>query len=300
MLGIFFKSVIYTHSNHCRAADLYTFRGKIRTQMKEFSKPVILGRTGLEVGRLGISSSYGAPAAAFEEAFERGCNYFVVGSFMKGRSKEMIAAIRNITRKGLRDRLVVCLMEYTHSYLIGKPHFFNGLKKTGLEYVDALMLGYYPRKPRKQVMDLALGLKEKGVVRHLALSGHRRKLFPELLESPIDIFQVRYNAVNSGAETDVFPFIQGENRPGIISFTATRWGQLLKQSKMPPGEQALTARDCYRFVLSNPAVDVCMTGARNLEMMRENLETLETGPLAPEEMERIRRIGDYIYGKPRA
>ena len=64
--------------------------------MTNFSEPVILGRTGLKAGRLGISSSYGAPAAAFEEAFERGCNYFVMGSFMKGRSKEMIKAIHNI------------------------------------------------------------------------------------------------------------------------------------------------------------------------------------------------------------
>jgi len=51
--------------------------------------------------------------------------------------------------------------------------------------------------------------------------------------------------------------------------------------------------------LSNPAVDVCMMGARNLEMMRENLETLDLGPLTPEEMERIRRIGDHVYGKVR-
>ncbi len=265
-----------------------------------FNEPVILGRTGLLTGRLGISSSYGAPAAAFEEAFERGCNYFVLGSFMKGRSKEMIKAIRNITKQGKRDKLVVCQMEYTHSRLLGKPHFYKGLEKLGLEYVDALMLGYYPNKPRKQVMDLALDLKEKGVVRHLALSGHSRKLFPKLIEGPIDIFQVRYNAVNNGAEKDVFPFCGGENRPGMISFTATRWGQLLKESKMPPGEQPLTAKDCYRFVLSNPAVDICMTGARSLEMMRENLETLESGPLTPEEMERIRRIGDHIYGKPRS
>ena len=70
-----------------------------------FIEPVILGRTGLKVGRLGISSSYGAPAAAYEEAFERGCNYFVMGSFMKGRSKEMIKAIDNIVRKGQRDNL---------------------------------------------------------------------------------------------------------------------------------------------------------------------------------------------------
>jgi aryl-alcohol dehydrogenase-like predicted oxidoreductase len=268
--------------------------------MNDFSNTVVLGRTGLRVGRLGISSSYGAPAAAFEEAFERGCNYFVMGSFMKGRSKEMIRAIKNISARGQRNKLVICLMEYTHSQVIGKSHFYKGLKKMGLDYVDALMLGYYPRKPGKLVMDLALGLKAKGVVRHLALSGHNRRLFPKLLDSPIDIFQVRYNAANSGAEKDVFPFCRGENRPGMISFTATRWGQLLKESKMPPGERPLTAKDCYRFVLSNPAVDVCMTGARSLEMMRENLETLEAGPLSDREMERVRRIGDHIYGKPRS
>ncbi|MCD4711398.1 MAG: aldo/keto reductase [Bacteroidales bacterium] len=266
---------------------------------KNFNEPATLGRTGLKVGRLGISSSYGAPAAAFEEAFERGCNYFVVGSFMKGRSKEMMKAIRNITQRGDRDKLVVCLMEYTHSYLLGKSHFYKGLKKMGLDFVDALMMGYYPNKPRKQVMDLALDLKENGVVRHLALSGHSRKLFPKLVESPIDIFQVRYNAVNSGAEKDVFPYCGGENRPGMISFTATRWGQLLRENKMPTGVRPLTASECYRFVLSNPAVDLCMTGARTREMMRENLETLNSGPLIPEEMERVRRIGDHIYGKPR-
>jgi hypothetical protein len=34
-----------------------------------------LGRTGLEVGRLGISASYGVPTAAVERAFEQGVNY---------------------------------------------------------------------------------------------------------------------------------------------------------------------------------------------------------------------------------
>jgi aryl-alcohol dehydrogenase-like predicted oxidoreductase len=268
--------------------------------MDTFHTPVILGRTSLKVGRLGISSSYGAPAAAFEEAFERGCNYFVIGSFMKGRSKEMTAAIRNIAAKGQREKLVVCMMDYTHSSLIRRGHFNRGLKKLGLDYVDLLMFGYYPVKPRKQVLDLGLSLKEKGVVRHLALSGHNRKLFPKLKEEGmIDVFQVRYNAANRGAETDVFPFCGGDDRPGIVSFTATRWGQLLKEGKMPPGEKPLTAMECYRFVLSNPAVDVCMTGARSLEMMRENLGTLDTGPLPPEEMERIRRIGDHVFGKPR-
>lgn len=35
-----------------------------------FNEPVSLGRTGYKVGRLGISSNYGTPADAMEEAFE--------------------------------------------------------------------------------------------------------------------------------------------------------------------------------------------------------------------------------------
>ena len=266
----------------------------------EFREPTILGKTGLRVGRLGLASSYGAPSRAYEEAFDLGCNLFTVGSFMKGRSSEMIRVIRQIVQQGNRDKLVVNLMEYTHSNMLGKAHFFRGLKKLGTDHVDILTLGYYPRKPRRQVLDLAQELKEKGYVRHLALAGHNRKLFPRLLEDGIlDVFQVRYNAVNSGAEKDIFPVLEGPDRPGLISYTATRWGQLLKESKMPEGETPLTAVECYRFVLSHPKVDVCMTGTRSLEMMRENLRTLDSGPLDPEEMERVRRIGDFIYGKPR-
>jgi predicted aldo/keto reductase-like oxidoreductase len=62
-------------------------------------------------------------------------------------------------------------------------------------------------------------------------------------------------------------------------------------------EQPPTAVDCYRFVLSNPAVDVCMMGARSIEQMRENLKTLNRGPMTAEELKRMRRIGDYVYKK---
>ena len=70
----------------------------------------ILGRTGLRVGRLGLAGSYGAPAEAFEEAFEKGCNYFYLGS---GRHKAgMRQAIRNLCRQGQRDRLVITIQTY--------------------------------------------------------------------------------------------------------------------------------------------------------------------------------------------
>lgn len=265
-----------------------------------FEEKTTLGRTGIKVGRLGIASSYGAPAEAFEEAFERGCNYFTIGSFMKGRREGMVNAIRNISAAGKREDLIISMAEYTHSRMIGHPHFMKGLHKLGLEYIDVLFLGYYIRKPGKRLINWARELKDMGLIRHIGISSHNRTLFAKLAEEDdFDVFHIRYNAANTGAEKDVFPHLNAANNPGIVSFTATRWGQLLKESKMPEGESPLSATDCYRFALSNPAVDVCLSGPRNVEMMRENLKTLELGPLTPEEMNRIRRVGDFVYGKKR-
>jgi predicted aldo/keto reductase-like oxidoreductase len=91
--------------------------------------------------------------------------------------------------------------------------------------------------------------------------------------------------------------LKTENRTGIVSFTATRWGQLLNQNKIPKGENVPTAIDCYRFVLTNQNVDICMMGTKNMEEMRENLKILEMGPMNENEMNWMKRIGDYIYGK---
>jgi aryl-alcohol dehydrogenase-like predicted oxidoreductase len=261
----------------------------------DFNSKVIFGKTGLQVGRLGISSSYGAPAEAFEEAFERGCNYFTWGTFLKGPSKEMKTAIRNIVQKGQRDNLILALYTYYHSHFLTELSIPNRIKQLGVDYADILILGYYSYHPARHIIEGALRLKEKGIILNIGISGHNRKLFPELIKhGDIDIFHVRYNAVNRGAETEVFPFLDKESRQGIVSFTATKWGQLLNQKKMPPGAIAPSAADCYRFVLSNPAVDVCMTGARNLKMMRENLSVLDKGPMNEKELANMREIGEYM------
>jgi aryl-alcohol dehydrogenase-like predicted oxidoreductase len=266
----------------------------------DFKKKTTLGRTGLKVARLGISSSFGAPAEAFEEAFERGCNYFTWGTFIKGRSSTMREAIRNIVKKGHRDNLVVAMLSYAHSAFLTERFFLRGLRDLGVEYADILILGYYPLRPSQRVIDGALRLKEQGMTRFIGLTSHNRKLFPQLQkEGLFDVFHIRYSAAHRGAEQETFPYLKGKDRPGVVSFTATAWKRLLKAKKMPPGERPPSAVDCYRFVLSNPSVDVCMMGARNLNQMRENLKTLNKGPMSAEELKRMRRIGDYIYKKKR-
>ena len=260
----------------------------------------ILGSTGLTVGPLGVASSHGAPTAAFEEAFERGCNYFAWGSFLKGRRASMSQAVKNIGSSH-RNELVLAMYTYWHSAALMRSSVERGLRKLGTDYLDVLVLGYFSARPRQGIIDAALALQDVGLVRHLGLSGHNRKVFPELAEEGLmDVLQMRYNAVHRGCEKEVFPLLPEHQRPGVVSFTATDWGKLLKPRKMPPGEQPPTAGDCYRFVLSNPAVDVCLCGAGNLQQLQQNLEALEQGPMNGRELERMRRIGDYIYGRKAA
>ena len=266
--------------------------------MTSFADKISLGCTNLMVGRLGISSSYGAPASAYEEAFEKGCNYFTWGSFIKGPSKEMKKAIVNIKQTGKRDELVLAVYAYGHNRILNKAIVMKRLRSLGTEYADAMILGFHPGRPSGRILEGAIKLKEKGIVRHIGLSGHNRKLFPDLArDGVIDIFHFRYNAVNRGAEQDIFPHIRDNDRPGMVAYTATRWGQLLDPKKMPPGEMPPSAADCYRFVLSNPGVDICLTGTRNSDMMKENLKVLDMAPMSGEEMDRMRKIGDFIYNR---
>lgn len=262
-----------------------------------FHQPVILGRTGLSVGRLGIASGYKAPAAAIEEAFDRGCNYFTWGTIIKGFTPQMRLALRAIAGRGHRDRLVLGMFTYAHNRFFTERLFQKGLKSAGLDYADVLILGYFSKRPSQRLLDGARRMKENGLIRSIGLSGHNRKIMAEWAgEGDIDVFHIRYSAAHRGAEIEAFPSMRGENRPGVVAFTATRWGKLLDPKKMPPGETPPTAADCYRFVLSHPAVDVCMMGARTIEQMRENLKILDGGPMSEEELARMRRIGDHVHG----
>lgn len=258
-----------------------------------FDEKRLLGSTGLEAGPLGLASSYGAPASAFEKAFEMGCNYFYWGSMRKSGMRD---AIRNICGKGKRDDIILVIQSYSRSALLMESFAQKALKTLGQDNADVLVLGWYNKLPSKRILERAAAMKEKGLVRSLALSGHNRRLFPELARLEIfDLFHVRYNAAHRGAEQEIFPHIQGEERPGIVSYTATRWGQLIKKKMMPSGEAPPPASHCYRFVLTNPSVDVCVCGPKNSHQMEEALKALELGPLSPEEMDRMIRIGDYVH-----
>jgi len=256
--------------------------------------PGTLGKIGVTAGRLGIAGGLGAPPEAVEMAFERGCNYFYHGS---RRRKGMAQAIKNLCKKGKRDELIIVAQIYTRWGWHFRRSFYSFLKKSGLDYADVLLLGWYNREPAEKIRNICAELKEKKLIRYMAVSGHERKLFPKLAVIPeYDIFHIRYNAVHVGAETEVFPHLPKENRPGIVIYTATSWKQLFNPKKTPPAVKTPSPSDCYRFVMSNPNVDVCMSGPSNMEQMKEALTALERGPMSDEEMDWMRKVGAHLAG----
>jgi aryl-alcohol dehydrogenase-like predicted oxidoreductase len=260
-----------------------------------FKEKTKLGRTGLMVSRLGIAAGWGINAEAVEKAYyESGINYFFLG----GRKREGInTAIRNLAPRE-REKLVVAIISWDHFGILTMRGVNKNLKKLNLDYADILVFGWCNKLPSKRIINKALKLKEEGKIKYIGMSGHNRKTFGKLAQdpdSPIDVFMVRYNAVHTGAEQDVFPYIPGGNRPGISIYTATCWGKLLKAKNMPDGEKAPSAADCYRFVLSNSKVDVCLTGPASADQLEQSLTALEKGPLSEVELTRIRKIGGYIY-----
>lgn len=264
---------------------------------RSLAAPTTLGRTGLRVSRLGIGSSYGVPARAVERAYrEHGINYLYWGSLRRGGMAE---AIRNLSRTD-RDRLVIALQSYDRTGWVLEWTLERGLRTLGLDRADLLILGWHASLPGGRLLERALALRERGRFRFLALSGHRRSMFGELArrdDHPVDVFMFRYNAAHRGAETEIFPFLPARGRPGTVAFTATRWGTLLDPRRMPPGEPPLRASTCYRFALTAAEVDLCLAGPSSEAELDEALRALEAGPLSQEELERVRRIGDFVRGR---
>ncbi|MGD2217874.1 MAG: hypothetical protein PVJ64_14045, partial [Gemmatimonadales bacterium] len=237
---------------------------------------------------------------AIERAFhEYGINYLYISPVMN--LGNMVQAVRNLAPSH-RDELCIVLARPLLKAFRLDNYVERWLKKLELEWVD-LLFQDVRRLPSQKLTDRVQRLREAGKVRLLGVSSHKRPFLGEIagaaVKAPVDFFHVRYNAVHTGAEQDVFPHLPQEGGPGVVVFTATCWRKLLKPKLMPVGERPLTAADCYRFVLSHPDVSVCITAPKTAEQMEEDFKALDAGPLDEEEMARLRRIGDHIYGKKR-
>lgn len=258
----------------------------------EFGRPVVLGASGLTVSRVGIGSDAGVPGDALEWAFEQGVNYFYWGS---RRKKGMEEAIRRLAPRW-REKMIIALQTYDYTGLVLEHTFLRGLKQLKIDYADVFILGMRNKTVPDRILDKALALRNKGLVRHLCVSAHDRSAYRHHLERGVfDLVMVRYNAAHRGAVREVFPLLPEEGGPGVICYNSTRWGNLFDPQWMPPGERTPGPVDLYRYVLSDPHIQMVLTAPETFEQLRENLKTLESGPVSDEERQWLERIGDHVH-----
>lgn len=258
--------------------------------IQNINSPIVLGRTGLRVGRLVLAAGYGIGPEAIELALSHGQNLFYWGSLRRRRFGD---ELRHQLRIG-RERLVIAVQSYSRSAWAMTRSVESALRRLGTDTIDLLILGFWQSPLPERIVGAALDLQRRGLVKFLCVSTHDLAHAAVLASHAwVDALMIRYNAANREAES-MLAKLPVEGRPGIMAFTATRWGHLLDSRRMPAGESPLTATNCYRFCLAHPRVDAVICGPSNLQHWHEALHALEMGKPDTKEIERMKRIGDHV------
>lgn len=251
----------------------------------------VLGRTGQRVLRLGLSGSYWPGERALRTGIEAGMNYL----FWYFWDRQMTRVLHEILPANREKYLVATGVGNLGPWLVRRG-LERCLRRLRTDYIDVFHIFWVGEgRLSEATYETLLKAKAQGKIRWIAISTHARRYAGELVkQGKLDVLMVRYNAAHRGAEEEVFPHLAVSN-PGVVSYTATRWGRLLRRPRgWAPDEPVASAVDCYRFVLSNPHVHVCLTAPGNEAQLRENLAALDRGPLSDEEMAFMRRLGDAI------
>jgi aryl-alcohol dehydrogenase-like predicted oxidoreductase len=260
----------------------------------EFSQSLFAEK---RVRRLGLSATYRPGRETVHAALDAGVNLF----FCFGFDNQMTAVLRQEMPRR-RDGLVVVTGAYhlVWTSLNLRRTLEKRLRQLNTDYIDAFLLLGVPRRRHftQQMRDELAELRNDPRVGGVGISTHDRSLAAELARNgEADILMVRYSAAHTGAEQEIFPFLE-RHHPNVLSYTATRWTQLLRRPRgWPKGDFIPSAAQCYRFVLSSPCVNACLTAPTNLAQFKENVRALDHGPLTEEEMVGMRRFGQFIHDR---
>jgi aryl-alcohol dehydrogenase-like predicted oxidoreductase len=282
-----------------------------------------LGKTGLKVSPLGIGGGSGISSEDVLYAFERGVNYFFFSSdlhhFRYGKSAE---ALRKLCQRGsaVRDQVVLATVSYINNpeKLIGilMDQFFE----LGVDYIDVFHWGWvnekddctelfksaqsmkdggattqFFRETFTKMEEVNQELLNRGLVRYVGASFHSRALARQWM-GELDVLMLRYNLAHLGVEVGIFPLLPQDKtqRPGTVVFNVGHEGTRLISDPPPglaPDVFIPTLPDCYRYALSNPNVDLVLTGVQNRAQLDEALAALEKGEFSPAECEQLREYG---------
>lgn len=242
----------------------------------------VLGRTGLQVTRLGIGGGYCDNADGYRAALDCGVTYVdTAHNYRDGEDEKVIGQ----AVKGRRDGLVIATKTMVRDAAGARADLEASLRSLGVDYLDVWQFHFVnTAADREQVLapggalEAASRAREQGLVRFIGITGHDwDQVGVNVATGHFDTVLCWYNCAMPEPEMRVFPEAMRRGT-GVVLMQTTRVDHLYS----PTGHPA--EADFYRYVLGTPGVNVALMGLRNVERFQRVAGALsERDTLSPEE-----------------
>ncbi len=295
-----------------------------------------LGRTGLEVTRLGFgameirgSRIWGGRPVTDDQAktilnavLDSGINFIDTANDY-GRSEEFIGKfISNRRNEYYLATKCGCQVVHRDENTDDTPHvwtrdnLFRGLNESlqrlKTDYIDIMQLHNPPVEETEKgdLVNVLQDMRRQGKVRWISISTTLPHLPTYLRWGVFDTFQIPYSAlerdhenwISKAHEAGLGTIIRGgvaRGEPGVGLGHADRW-EKYQQARLDElcGPEDNRSTFLLRYTLSHPEVDTIIVGTLSPEHLRENLQAVERGPLPASVYNEMKKRLDRVGLKP--
>ncbi len=254
---------------------------------------VILGRTGLEVTRLGIGGAYCESEEGYQIAMDCGVNYIDTARMYREGEDERV--IGNAI-KGRRNKIILATKTLQRDAEGARKHLETSLRLLGTDYIDIYQMHHLnTQSDREQALgkngaiETFYKAREEGLIRFIGVTGHDWLQVQKAIETGIfDTVLCWYNCAMRQPESTVFPEAKKHNM-GVIVMNASRNDKLFDGPEAPSPEQF------YRYVLDNRSVHLTIMGLRNVNLFCQVVSALsERVELSMDERKQIESYGEKM------
>jgi predicted aldo/keto reductase-like oxidoreductase len=274
-----------------------------------------LGNTGIDVSILGFGilrlPVKGRGKIDVEESIkiirksiDNGINFVDTAyNYHNGKSEIILG---QALKDGYRGK--VTLMTKNPLWEVKKEEDFDRLldeqlEKLGVDYIDIYILHNINKKRYKEavlefnLLDKLKKAKKKGKIKHYGFSSHDKpkNIMKVIDENDFEIVLVQYNFVDPNNE-EMMQFAH-EKGLGVILMGPCGGGRLTNEPTeemkqwLTPGKTNFSDL-AFKFVWSNPHVDIALSGMSSERMVDENiaLASSDAYQLTDEEKERLQKV----------
>ncbi|MDR2921311.1 MAG: aldo/keto reductase [Tannerella sp.] len=275
-----------------------------------------IGNTGMSAGVIGLGAEHldGKPYNVVEEtihaALEHDIN--IIDLFMPGEGvRRNIGKALGSRRKDVIIQGHIGSVDLSQQYDISRDltvckKYFEGLMENlGTDYIDVGMLFFmdsdeaFEQALANGIVDYALELKEKGIIRAIGTSSHNPRVARRVLKTGIvDLMMFSINPAfdMTPSEKDVLETFEElekqqyvtidpvrnelykycEQQNIAITVMKTFGGGRLLSAEHSPFKKAMTPAQCIHYALTRPAVVSTMIGCQSAKQIEEAVNYLNT------------------------